>query len=255
MKLQDKVIIITGASSGIGEATARLCAQQGAKVVLAARRRDLLEKLAAELGAQAIPVVTDVTDDAQVKALIDTTLERFGQIDILINSAGKGLFKPVLHAPIAELDELYRLNVHATVTCTQAVLPTMLQQRSGRIINIASMASYIASANLSFYTATKYAVLGWSRSLQAELLRSGVNCTVICPYIVRTPFYDHADKSQVGGIAFLPDLKAMDVAQVIVRCLRWGSTAEVVIPGYAAPIVALCNLFPGLVRLVHWILL
>ncbi len=134
MDLRDKVIVITGASSGFGEQIARRCAQAGANVVLAARSAERLERLAAELGAdRALAAPTDVTSDAGVTRLVATTLERFGRADVLVANAGFGVLDPITDARIEDLQEMIDVNLYGTVRCIKAFLPDMLRRRNGSV--------------------------------------------------------------------------------------------------------------------------
>ncbi|NJP07900.1 MAG: SDR family NAD(P)-dependent oxidoreductase [Chloroflexaceae bacterium] len=191
MNLNHRVVVITGASSGIGEATAHHAAAKGARLVLAARRADKLEALAQELGdggTQALVVPTDVTDVGQVQALIDAAIEHYGQIDVLVNNAGFGIFESPLQGDATNLKAMMEVNLYGAVHAMQAVLPHMLERRQGQIVNVASVAGLVTVSNMASYNASKFALVGFSRSLQMSLDGSGVQCAIICPGPVRTPF-------------------------------------------------------------------
>ena len=190
---RDQVVIVTGASSGIGKALALQLADQGATVVLAARRADLLEQVAAEcrsLGGEALAIQTDVADEAQCKALIDKTISRFGRLDMLINNAGL--------AVIARLEDfsdlrLFRhtmdVNFYGAVQCTYHAL-SHLKQSCGRIVAVSSLGGKAPLPYNSQYIASKFALHGFLDSLRIELAKDGVSVTIICPSWVVTGFHE-----------------------------------------------------------------
>lgn len=190
MTLQDQVAIITGASSGIGAATARRLASAGAAVVLAARREERLHALKREIEAQggtARLVPTDVTQREACQHLIDATLEAFGQIDILVNNAG---IMPLSFLAKVKLDEWERMvdvNVKGVLFCTAAVLPTMIEQKRGHLVNVSSVAGRRVFPGGAVYCATKFAVTAFSEGLRRELsARYGIRVTCIEPGAVAT---------------------------------------------------------------------
>jgi len=187
------VAIVTGASSGIGRALALQLANQGAKVVLAARRADRLEQVAAicrHAGAEVLVVPTDVRDELQCKALIEKTLEVFGKLDMLVNNAGiaaSALFDeyPDLHLFKHTMD----VNFYGTVYCTYYALPHLKKTR-GRIVAVSSVGGKSAIPYNTPYCASKYAMHGFYDSLRMELYQHGVSCTVVCPWWVATEFHE-----------------------------------------------------------------
>ncbi|NWG20150.1 MAG: SDR family oxidoreductase [Chloroflexi bacterium] len=193
MSLQGRVAVITGASSGVGQETARLLARERATIVAAARRRERLEALVAEIagaGGQAIAIPTDVTVPDQVNRLVESAINLFGRVDILINSAG------VTHkiAPLEQFsDEDFRLvietNLHGTFYAARAVVPHMKRQRSGTIINIASRVGKVGVANIAPFCAAKFALDGLSQALGAELRPYNVFVTTIFPGLINTELY------------------------------------------------------------------
>lgn len=184
-----KVILITGASSGIGYTTAKLLAQQGNQVYGAARRA---EKLAAIKEFGAIPVSMDVTDEASVQAAVKQVIDQAGRIDVLINNAGYGSYGPVEAVPLNEAKYQFDVNVFGVASVTKAVLPTMRQQHSGLIINISSVGGRVTSHFGDWYHASKYAVEALSDALRLELKDFGINVSIIEPGGI---------KSEWGGIA------------------------------------------------------
>lgn len=189
MRLQGRVAIVTGASRGIGLTTARLFAQEGAKVVLAARSSTDLEAAAEGLrhaGAQALAVPTDVARKEDTLRLAQLTLEQFGQIDILVNNAGVTRHKLVLDITEEDWDLTFDVNTKGVFLCTQAVLPAMISRRSGRIINVASMSGLRGSVRRSAYSAAKHAVVGFADSVAKEVGPYGIAVNTICPGPVAT---------------------------------------------------------------------
>jgi uncharacterized protein len=252
VKLRDKVIVITGASSGFGEAIARRCAEAGARVVLAARSADKLERLANALGEdRTLATPTDVTSDADVTRLVTATLERFGHVDVLVNSAGFGVLDRIVDAPLADLHEMTEVNLHGVARCTQAFLPHMLARRSGQIVIMASLAGLIATINMGFYNASKFALVGLGRTLMLELYGTGVRCALICPNVALTGFQRRADIHKYTRISRIAGwVTSEQVARATVRAIIRRTHGEVLLPRRAIPLVAVGAAFPGLSRLV-----
>lgn len=189
MVLEGKVVIITGASSGIGRELALAFARHGAKVVLAARRLDQLEAVRREIepyAEEVLVVPTDVSDDLQIKRLVNVTLKNFGRIDVLANNAGI-THNGFLHEQDPDrVRQMIEVNLTATIRLVQEVLPTMLIQREGYIINIGSLASRISAPMISSYSATKAGLAGFSASLRRELIGTGIRVTLALPAWART---------------------------------------------------------------------
>lgn len=195
-QLAGQVVIVTGASSGIGEATARRLVRGGARVVITARRRDRLEALARELdpsGAAVLAVAGDVTIDADRRALVDATLARFGRIDALVNNAGYGTRGPVETVPVEALRRNFETNVFSLVALTQLVLPHLRAQGGGCIVNIGSVAGRIARPLSSVYDSTKHALEALTDGLRGELKPFGVRVTLVRPGYIVTEFVDAAN--------------------------------------------------------------
>jgi NAD(P)-dependent dehydrogenase (short-subunit alcohol dehydrogenase family) len=179
MTLQGKRALVTGASRGIGEAVARELAAAGADVVLVART--VAEMLAEELGGVAL--ACDVSDPSQIQSLA----RQAGAIDILVNNAGSASSAPLRKLELQEWQRLIDVNATSTFLCTQTFLPGMLQRGWGRVVNVASVAGLVGSSYLTAYTASKHAVLGFTRSLAAEVAAQGVTVNAVCPGFVDTP--------------------------------------------------------------------
>jgi short-subunit dehydrogenase len=178
------VVIITGASSGIGAATALRLAREGMRLTLAARRQDRLEQVAAgveSLGREALVVQTDVRDRDDIQRMVQATLERWGRIDVLLNNAGLGHDDLLVKVKPDDIRDEIHVNLTAVIECAQAVLPVMLRQKSGHIINVSSIAGLIATPGSSVYSATKFGVIGFSDALRRELRGSGIHVSAFCP--------------------------------------------------------------------------
>lgn len=183
--------VITGGSSGIGAATAKRLAGLGARVVIAARSRDRLRRLAAQIsriGGHCVAVPCDVSRRADNERLIATAVELFGRVDILVLNAGRGHAQSVEHTSEATLDTLFRLNVFGLFYGVQAALPVMRSQGEGRIITVASMAGKLPMPYATAYVASKHAAVGFSNALRLELLGTGIHASVVCPGNVATPW-------------------------------------------------------------------
>ena len=189
-----KTWFITGASRGFGAKVAALALAQGDNVVATARNP---EQVTERLGKHdsLLAVALDVTDEAQVKSAVAAAVDRFGQIDVLLNNAGYGLMGAVEEATAAEVERLYRTNVFGLLAVTRAVLPHMRARRSGRIINISSIGGYRSAAGFGVYCSTKFAVEGLSEALHDELAQLGIHVTIVEPGYFRTDFLDASSLS------------------------------------------------------------
>lgn len=187
--IEGKVVVITGASSGLGEASAQLLSAEGAHVVLGARRRDRIESLAQALtaaGGKAIAVTTDVTDRGQVKTLVDTAVEAFGCIDVMINNAGLMPQARLERLDIDDWDRMIDVNIKGVLYGIAAALPHMQRQKAGHIINVSSVAGHKVGPGSTVYAATKHAVLALSEGLRQEVKPYNIRTTVISPGAVLT---------------------------------------------------------------------
>jgi NADP-dependent 3-hydroxy acid dehydrogenase YdfG len=187
--VEGKVVVITGASSGLGEATARLLSAQGASVVLGARRADRLQSLADELtgrGGKAIAITTDVTHCEQVRKLVDSAVQAYGRVDVMINNAGLMPQSPLERLKIDEWDRTIDVNIKGVLYGIAAVLPHMVQQKAGHIINVSSVAGHKVGPGSAVYAATKHAVRALSEGLRQEVKPYNIRTTVISPGAVAT---------------------------------------------------------------------
>jgi len=199
-KLTGAVALVTGASSGIGEATARRLAEDGASVVLVARRRDRLEVLAAQIqeaGGTALVVEADITDRAQAEAAVQQTVERFGRLDILINNAGLMLLGPAADADVHEWEQMIAVNQHGPLYVTKAALPYLRKaadddlRQVADIVNISSIAGRTAFPSMSVYNMTKFGLNGFSEALRQEMTTSHVRVGLLEPGKVDTELDSH----------------------------------------------------------------
>jgi clavulanate-9-aldehyde reductase len=192
--LAGQVVAVTGASSGIGEATAIACARAGAAVALAARRVDRIEALAERIlgeGGQALAVATDVGEEAQARAFIERTHAGLGRLDVLVNNAGVMLLGPIENAPTEEWRRMIHANVFGVLYCAHAALPLMRAQGSGHIVNVSSVAGRVARAGSGVYNLTKFGVGAFSESLRQETVALGVRVTLVEPGAVTTELTGH----------------------------------------------------------------
>ncbi len=187
--IEGKVVVITGASSGLGEATARLLCAQGASVVLGARRVNRIQSLADELtgsGGKALAITTDVTHYEQVKRLVDAAVQAYGRIDVMINNAGLMPQSPLERLKIDEWNRMIDVNIKGVLYGIAAALPYMKQQKAGHIINVSSVAGHKVRPPSTVYAATKHAVLALSEGLRQEVKPYNIRTTVISPGVVAT---------------------------------------------------------------------
>ncbi len=243
-RIVDKVVIVTGASSGIGAATAREFAEKGARVVLAARRVDELEAQVSQItkaGGRAIACPTDITDSRQVLRLVECTRKTFGQVDVLVNNAGANWGKPLVDTSYDEIMQLLQVNLLGTIAMTQTVLPEMVQRRNGVIISVGSVASHVALEPL--YSAAKFGVRGFSLSLRRQLAGSGVAICLVTPGNIRTQMTSALRERMPE-----PELVARTIVNLVLSPRR-----EVIVPRKYYGIVWLDRLFPGVTDFAfHW---
>jgi NADP-dependent 3-hydroxy acid dehydrogenase YdfG len=226
-RLKDRIALVTGASSGIGEATALALAEQGAKVAIAARRKERLEQLAAKLaglGAQPLLLVADLAAEAEAQRIVRETEAHYGRLDILINNAGVMYLEPVAEADLGRWRNMLELNLLSLIASTQAALGGMRARRDGHIVNISSVAGRVANPNAAAYAATKFGVVGFSESLRREVYKDNIRVSVIEPGMVDTELREHvgheASRRAVNARAGeMRQLQAEDIADTIVFCV------------------------------------
>jgi clavulanate-9-aldehyde reducatase len=222
ISLSDQVVAVTGASSGIGEATALACARAGAAVALAARRADRIQALAERIvqeGGRAVAVPTDVGEEAEARAFIARAHSELGRLDVLVNNAGVMLLGPIENAPTDEWRQMIHANVFGVLYCTHAAFPLMHEQGSGHIVNISSVAGRVARAGSGVYNLTKFGVGAFSESLRQEGVPIGVRVTLIEPGAVATelPAHNRPEilEQMAKRFAGITPLSAEDIAGAI----------------------------------------
>jgi NADP-dependent 3-hydroxy acid dehydrogenase YdfG len=226
--LQGTVALVTGASSGIGEATAVALAAEGATVALAARRRDRLEAIAERIRphSEVLVIETDITDEAAARAMVERTVGEFGRLDTLVNNAGVMLLGPILDAPVEEWRRMVELNVLGLLYCTHAALPHLLRgaerepRRVADVVNVSSVAGRVARQGNGVYSATKFGVAAFSESLRQEVTRRHVRVTVIEPGQVMTELVSHNRPEVIEGMLAtfgqVEPMRSEDIAESIV---------------------------------------
>jgi len=224
MQIAGKVVLITGASQGIGRACVDAFGRRGARVALTARSED---RLRAAAGPDALAVAGDLTNDQARQRIVDAVLEKFGRIDILVNNAGVGLYSPAWNAPAREARALFELNFFVPLAMTQLVVPHMRSEKSGCIVNVSSIAGKMTLPWFTLYSASKYALGSLTDGLRMELKRDGIHAITVCPGYVRTDFQANA----LGGrppqamrrslpLAITPDRCAEAIARGVERDAR-----------------------------------
>jgi hypothetical protein len=251
----EPVILVTGASSGIGEAVARRFGQSGYRVVLAARREDRLKSIAQEIqaaGGSTLPVVTDLSSLDQIHRLVESSLAEYGQIDVLCNNAGFGRIKFLEELdPVADIESQLQVNLTGLIQVTRSVLPHMIARQKGHIVNMASMAGFVGSPTYTIYAASKYGVRGFSEALRREVGVLGIRVTCVYPGGVQTDFAQHAGIQRKTGFTTPSRLRLSpeQVAQAVLEVVR-RPRRTVILPRTMAVLAWLNYLFPGI---VDWI--
>jgi NADP-dependent 3-hydroxy acid dehydrogenase YdfG len=235
---ESKVVLITGASSGLGAATARACARAGHRVALAARREDRLLVLAEEIGRPDAVLVlpTDMRRLDEIRRMVAETTARFGRIDALVANAGVGFGEPLVESTEEHLLAQVEVNVLGVVRCAREVLPAMLARRSGHILTVSSVAAHVPTAGSVLYAATKGAVTAFSEALRREVGPQGVHVTTIAPGFIESEMTANA------GLKMPP---ASLIGDAVVRLLR-RPRARAVIPRYYGVAIWAERLAPGL---------
>jgi NADP-dependent 3-hydroxy acid dehydrogenase YdfG len=232
VEIKDAVVVITGASSGIGAATARAASRAGARLVLAARRQDRVEDLAQELD-RAVAVRCDVTDQAQVDSLVQTALDTFGRIDVLVNNAGQGLQAAIERIELDDFRAVLELNLVAPLAMMQAVLPTMRRQHAGAIVNISSGTTFADVPGTGGYVASKIALERLSAIARNELNGTGVIVSTMIPFATDTEFLTsiRAGRADAEAMTAGADFDTPEqVADAILRLINTGSAQMDLVP-------------------------
>ncbi len=258
-KLKDKVVLITGASSGFGEDAALLFAKEGCKVVLAARRMDRLQDLAAkiqDMGGEAMAIPVDIVDRADVENMVQSTLDLYGKIDILFNNAGIGRvawFED--HAPSRDIDVLIQVNLTGLMQVTRSVLPYMIARRKGHIINMISAAGLISAPLITSYSASKAGARAFTDALRREVVPLGIKVTGVYPGPAATEFGQH-----VGGNKAYSSVKSLlnfrmssnYVARRVVGVAKW-PRRSLILPWWFRFITTFEALFPVVVDWISYL--
>lgn len=254
ISLENQIVIITGASSGIGKETAFAFARKKAKIVIAARREDKLKEIADEIqksGGQVLIVKTDVAKFEDCENLIKTTLNKWGRIDILVNNAGWGVHASVEDTPIQDMKDIIDTNLMGPFYLMKLVLPIMKKQGSGHIINVSSVIGRRGIGMSSAYCTTKFALIGLTESLQVELRGTPVHASTICPGLTNTDFGNNMREptQREKKNVWENGAPAIKVAQAIVRCAQ-KPKREVYITLRDHTMVLINALFPGFIECI-----
>ena len=226
--INGKVVAITGASSGIGEATALACVEAGAKVALGARRTDRIEALATRIrdgGGEAVAIETDVADEASARAFVEGAREQLGGLHGLVNNAGVMLLGPVEGADTDQWRTMVEVNCLGLLYCTHAALPIMREEGAGHVVNVSSVAGRVAALGSAVYNLTKWGVVGFSEGLRQEALHANVRVTIIEPGFVETELQGHNEGNPIVMQAMekmreqIEPLQASDIAEAIAFAL------------------------------------
>ena len=236
MDITGKVVLVTGASEGIGAATAQVLSARGAKVALAARSLDKLNKLSSEL-TDSVAVQVDMTQPESITAMVDAVIQHYGRIDVLVNNAGRALRAPIATVKIADFQNILDLNLYGPLLAMQAVIPHMQEQGGGSIVNVSSNVSKMAIPTIGAYAATKYALNAVTLTARGELADDGIVVTVMHPGQTATSFGKNAtvDQSMAsapppsGGSNTTPDT-AQDVAERILEAITNGPAEQYMSP-------------------------
>lgn len=227
----DKVVLVTGGGSGIGRSLALRFAAEGYLVVICGRTPDLLEETKCEV--QKIGPVesycVDVTDSMAVSELVELITQRFGKIDVLVNNAGQALAKPVLETSPAEWKSILDVNLHGTVNCCQAVLPSMIERREGVIINVSSTLGRNAIGFMAAYCASKFAIIGFTQALAAEMKEFGVAVYAVCPGATDTPLHRNIVGAELAQLAMKPGLVADLICSIAAGTKKIPTGTDIVI--------------------------
>ncbi len=249
MDYTNKIVVITGASSGIGEESAIEFAKRHSNVVLVSRRKERLDNVAAKLAkynSEILVCPCDVSQKHQVEQMSRMVLDKFGRIDILVNNAGFAIYGPIFDLKIEEIESQMATNYLGMVYCTKAFLPKMIEQKSGHIVNVASVAASFGLPGIASYCASKFAMLGFSEGLYHELKGTGVGVTVVSPIMVRTNFFDHPSFKSIPKYSPF-SLSSKTVAKAVVKASS-SPRLEIIVPPVVRGAVWIKHTFPYLIN-------
>ncbi len=251
MQIPNQVVLITGASQGIGAACAAEFARCGAKLVLTARSEEGLRKAAAAAGVKDTLIVAgDLTNDADRRRLVELATERFGRVDILINNAGLGLYAPSWSVPMEDARRLMELNFFAPMALAQLVAPGMRERRNGLIVNVGSIAGKVTLPWMTLYSVSKYALGSLTEGMRMELMGSGVRTMIVCPGYVKTGFQEHVIAGKAPDSVIRQRRFAIE-SRACAEAIRRGvehDARTVVTPAMGWALAAASRLFPGILE-------
>jgi short-subunit dehydrogenase len=246
---KNKIILITGASSGIGKESAIEFAKLGANIILVARKKDKLEQVANELkkfNVSTLVCQCDVSKKNQVKEMSKMVLEKFESVDVLVNNAGFAIYGSVDDLTIDEIESQMETNYFGMVYCIKNFLPSMLKKKSGHIVNVASVAASFGLPGIASYCASKFAMLGFSEGLKHELNNTGVGITVVSPIMVRTNFFEHPSFEKMPKFSPV-SLSSNTVAKTILKAAN-SPRLEIIVPSVVRGAVWAKNTFPYVIN-------
>lgn len=245
MDFKNKVVLITGASSGIGKQTAIEFAKLGSIIILVARRKDKLEEVENELkkfNVDTLVCECDISKKEQVEIMSKMVIQKFSSVDILVNNAGFAIYGSVSDLPITDIESQMETNYFGMVYCIKSFLPHMLNKKSGHIVNVASVAASFGLPGVASYCASKFAMLGFSEGLKHELNGTGVGITVVSPIMVKTDFFEHPSFEKMKK-RNKTSLNSKTVAKIIVKAAN-SSRLEIVVPSVVRGVVWAKHTFP-----------
>ncbi len=250
-EMSGKVVVVTGASMGIGEAIAKLFADKGASVVLLSRDASRAESARQRIGNsdRTLALACDVRNREEIDRALATTLQRFQRVDVWVNNAGVGIRDTVADMQSTAIHELFDTNFFGTIACIQAVIPTMRKAGGGSIINISSVAGHLPVPFMSLYSASKFAMNALGKGARLELKRDNINVLTVCPGYVQTGFGEHVVANRRDHVRpkAVRGVTSERVAEATYRGYRSGRR-EIVVPWTMIPVIKLYQLFPGLVE-------
>src|SRR3984893_9394822 len=251
MEMTGKVVVVTGASMGIGEAIAKVFADEGARVVLLSREASRAEAARYRVGHtdRTLAMACDVRNREDIDRALALTLHHFDRVDVWVNNAGVGIRDSVADMEMSACRELFETNFFGAIACTQAVVPAMREAGGGDIINISSVAGHIPVPFMAIYCASKFAVNAIGKGARLELRSDHINVLTVCPGYVQTGFGEHVVANRQGNVRpkSVRGVTAQRVANAAYRGYRSGKR-EVIIPWTMIPVIKLYQLFPGLVE-------
>ena len=250
MNFKNKVVVITGASSGVGEAAAEQFAKKGANIVLVARRKEKLEQVEKKLSKYSIETliqICDVSDKEQVKQMSEKVIETFSKIDVLVNNAGFVIYGKIEELSIEDIESQMQTNYFGMINCTKYFLPHFLKQNFGHMVNVASVGGSFGVPGIASYCATKFAMLGFSEGLHHELHGTNVGVTVVSPIMVRTSLFDHPSFKNFTKFATGISLSSETVANAIIKAAN-SSRLEIVVPSFVRIGIWFKQTFPFLIN-------